>query len=182
MTTPTKPISRDERRALTSVIKGEFDVLRLELRQHADTLKEQARTEVEAEYAAQVKLANANERKMRAKVKKFQGEVVAWCDDMRSQGFTSSNRRGYISPVEPIDWPTDWTPNGLSEAKRNAELIIERQRVAATTELARMEQDALREVNLSLITSPEAKTMLEKLIPNVHALMPTRPLAELRAG
>jgi hypothetical protein len=167
-------ITPGERRELRSVVRGQFKVLRAEVKRREEELQGEVEAELLRQYRAQDDaIAQAKTewsraysdyllavRKIGDDLKERRPELIVDVQDCRgSVAFVASD------------------PN-RAQAHRAAVAAIPRQIADASLSLDRSENDILRELSAGAVTSDEARAFLGR-IPSVGELVPRARLAEI---
>lgn len=167
-------IAPGERRELRSVVRGQFKVLRAEVKRREEELHGEVEAELLRQYRAQDEaIAEAKTewsraysdyllavRKIADELKERRPELAVDVRDQRGTAVFSA-----------------FDPNRAQE-HRAAVAAIPRQIADASLALDRGENDILRELSAGALTSDEARAFLER-IPSVGELVPRARLAEI---
>lgn len=167
-------IAPGERRELRSVVRGQFKVLRAEVKRREEELTSEVETEMLRQYRAQDEaIADAKTEWSRA-YNDYLIAVRKIGDDLKERRpelvVNVEDRRGSVSFAAS-------DPN-RHQAHRAAIAAIPRQIADAALALDRGENEILRELSTGALSTEQARAFLER-IPSVGELVPRARLAEI---
>lgn len=167
---PSKRMTRDEKRSLEKVIKGDFEITREEFREIWSKARQRELDAIAQKYADESDLLTEAARSMREAVEKARRDLENALAQIRESGAAPGAARNYgIERVE-IRYPTTFVLRAKElEVKAVNDRYSQIQAVAMRS-ISRQELEALRKLALTGIYSETATDLLNS-IPDAQAVL-----------
>ena len=163
-------IAANERKELKNIIGSEFDMVHNELNAQARIMKQQREKEIRAEYAEQVKRAQAAVAKLKKLANDFREKADTIVNELRASGvvpgseYSLARGRGYdsVSPYT-VEITEEWTPKSLASDIQQANQEIDSKLQLTYVALEQRKLQTLKELAITGLVSEDARAFLTQI-------------------
>lgn len=175
-------ITKTEARALKSVVKGRFELLREQVEQARGEIGRVIRQRIEAEYAEKIEAANRQAENLQAKAKELEAEARKLQAGWREQGLMPADSwRNREKTYLTVTFADRIVPANIDEKVDREVGKLQSEAGLASMNLREKELDLLEQLAIGQLQTDDAHGFLEQ-IPSAENMLPAARQAGILNG